>query len=447
MPNDDGLIRAIRATAHTLAGSPSDFDPLLELTRNARCVLIGEASHGTHEFYRLRAELTQRLIEEQGFVAIAVEADFPDAYRVNRYVRAIGFDTDAEEALGDFQRFPAWMWRNADVLDFVGWLRDHNDARAPSQKVGFYGLDLYSLHGSIAAVLAYLDRHDSAAAERARRRYGCFEHFGGDAESYGYMTGLGLSDDCEREVLTQLVELQRQRDLMLRRGGIAAEDDYFQAEQNARLVKNAEEYYRSMFGRRTSTWNLRDTHMADTLDALLTHLAGRFDRPKVVVWAHNSHVGDARATDVGSEGELNIGQLARTRYPDDVVLVGFSTYSGSVTAASSWGGAAEHKRVQTGLPGSFEELFHRVGLPGFLLLPSEIENLSALAAFHEPRLQRAIGIVYKPESERLSHYYHVTLPRQFDAIIHVDRTRALEPLERLANLRPDEAPETYPSGM
>jgi erythromycin esterase-like protein len=447
MANDDALVRALRATAHTLSGSPRDLDPLLELTRDAHCVLIGEASHGTHEFYRLRAELTQRLIEEQGFVAVAAEADWPDAYRVNRYVRAMGFDTDAEEALGDFRRFPAWMWRNADVLDFVGWLREYNDARDPRHKVGFYGLDLYSLHASISAVLAYLDRNDRAAATRARERYGCFEHFGDDVERYGYVAGLGLSQDCERQVLEQLIELQKQRDVLLRRDGVAAEDDYFQAEQNARVVKNAEQYYRSMFGGRTSTWNLRDTHMADTLDALSTHLAGRFDRPKVVVWAHNSHVGDARATEVGSEGEINIGQLARTRHPDDTVLIGFSTYTGTVTAASSWGGPAERKRVQTGLPGSFEELFHRVGLPCFLLRPRDIEDLSALASFHEPRLQRAIGVVYKPETERLSHYYHVTLPRQFDAIIHLDHTRSTEPLERTTPGKSEDAPETYPSGM
>jgi erythromycin esterase-like protein len=211
-------------------------------------------------------------------------------------------------------------------------------------------------------------------------------------------------------------------------------------------VKNAEKYYRSMFGGRVSTWNLRDTHMADTLDALRSHLAGRFDRPKLVVWAHNSHVGDARATELGARGELNIGQLARERYGERAVLIGFSTYTGTVTAASNWGGSAERKRVQSGLPGSFEELFHRVGLPGFLLRAGDISD-EVRASLDDPRLQRAIGVVYKPETERLSHYFHVVLRRQFDAILHIDRTRAIEPLERNAGWERGEAPETYPTGM
>jgi erythromycin esterase-like protein len=446
MTNDADLVRAVRDAAHSVSGSPSELEPLLELTARADCVLIGEASHGTHEFYRQRAELTQRLIAEQGFVAVAAEADWPDAYRVNRYVRALSFDSDAEEALADFRRFPAWMWRNADVLDFVGWLREFNDGRNSREKVGFYGLDLYSLHGSMTAVLEYLEQTDPAAAARARSRYTCFEHFGAEPQSYGYATGLGLSPDCEQEVINQLLELQRQRDSLLRRDGLAAEDEHFQAEQNARVVKNAEKYYRSMFGGRVSTWNLRDTHMADTLDALRSHLAGRFDRPKLVVWAHNSHVGDARATELGARGELNIGQLARERYGERAVLIGFSTYTGTVTAASNWGGSAERKRVQSGLPGSFEELFHRVGLPGFLLRAGDISD-EVRASLDDPRLQRAIGVVYKPETERLSHYFHVVLRRQFDAILHIDRTRAIEPLERNAGWERGEAPETYPTGM
>jgi len=337
------------------------------------------------------------------------------------------------------------MWRNADVLDFVGWLREWNDAR--SEKVGFYGLDLYSLHASMAAVLAYLDKTDVASAERARARYACFEDFGGAPESYARATALGLAPDCEHEVVAQLVELQRRRDDMLRSDGVAAADEYFAAEQNALVVRDAEKYYRSLFGGRVSTWNLRDTHMADTLDGLFAHLGRRFDEPKVVVWAHNSHVGDARATELGAQGELNIGQLARERYGERAVLVGFSTYTGTVTAASAWGGAAERKRVQTALPGSFEELFHRLRRPEFLLRLRDVPDGELSAALDEPRLERAIGVIYKPETERVSHYFHVALRRQFDAIIHIDRTRALEPLERAQVWGRDEAPETFPTGM
>jgi erythromycin esterase-like protein len=247
-------------------------------------------------------------------------------------------------------------------------------------------------------------------------------------------------------VIGQLVELQQKRDSMLRRDGIMAEDEHFQAEQNARVVKDAEEYYRSMFAGRVSTWNLRDTHMADTLDALLAHLGRRFAQPKVIVWAHNSHVGDARATEVGAEGELNVGQLTRERHGRETVLIGFSTHTGTVTAASDWGLPAERKQVQPALPGSYEDLFHRVGSASFLLRPRDLDE-HAMTDLVEPRLQRAIGVVYRPQTERVSHYYHARLPRQFDAMIHIDRTRALEPLERLTSTRADDAPETFPTGM
>src|SRR4051812_1269458 len=278
--DDEVLVGAVMETAQSFAGATEDFDSLLELVSDARVVCIGEATHGTHEFYRQRAQLTKRLIVEKGFAAVTAEADWPDAYRVNRYVRGIGADAEAEEALGDFKRFPAWMWRNADVLDFVGWLRAHNDALDPQHRVGFYGLDLYSLHASIGAVLRYLDKVDPEAARRARYRYACFEHFGEDPQAYAYATSSGLTAGCEREVIAQLLEMQQEREAFLRRNGIVAEDEQFQAEQNARVVKNAEEYYRSMFRGRVSSWNLRDTHMADTLDALLAHLEKRAGQAK-----------------------------------------------------------------------------------------------------------------------------------------------------------------------
>jgi len=442
---DEILIDAIAETARPMAGAANDFDPILELAGNARVVLIGEASHGTDEFYERRAELTKRLIVEKGFRGVAAEADFPDAWRVNRFVRGTGSDTGAVEALSDFQRFPSWMWRNADVLDFVGWLREHNDRIGDaSAKAGFYGLDLYSLHTSIAAVLDYLDKADPEAAKRARYRYSCFEHFGEDPQTYGYATSFGLSPDCEREVVNQLVEMQRRREELASRGG-GDDDELFAAEQNARVVRDAEEYYRAMFEGRVSSWNLRDMHMAETLDALLAHLDKKGGRSKLVVWAHNSHVGDARATQMGEAGEINIGQLARERYPGQALLLGFSTYTGTVTAASEWGAPAERKRVRPALRESYEALFHRTGARNFLLDLRELGE--AAGGLREPRLERAIGVIYLPQTERVSHYFQSRLPSQFDLLMHFDETRAVEPLERTAGWVRGELPETYPTGM
>lgn len=446
MANASDWSRALAPYARPLSLAMSDFDAILERVGTARCVMIGEASHGTHEFYRQRAQLTKRLLVEKGFNAVAAEADWPDAYRVNRYVRGLGTDPDAAAALQDFQCFPAWMWRNADVLDFVGWLRDFNDARPDLERVGFYGLDLYSLQSSIAAVLAYLDTVDPEAASRARQRYACFDHYGADPQVYGFEANLGLSPGCERAVIDQLIELHAERARWLERDGAAAADEHFQAEQNARVVADAESYYRSMFRSSVESWNLRDRHMADTLDNLLQHLPGESQRAKVVVWAHNSHVGDARATELGREGELNIGQLARERHPGQVFLVGFTTYEGTVTAASDWGKPAQRRGVRPALAGSYEAAFHALQIPAFLLTLADLES-SARALLEVPRLQRAIGVVYRPDTERLSHYYHAQLAQQFDALIHIDHTRALEPLEALAPLARDDSPETYPSGF
>jgi erythromycin esterase-like protein len=435
----------VRDAATPLTRDGADYDPLLRQIGDARFVLLGEASHGTHEFYRERARITKRLIREKGFTAVAVEADWPDAWRVNRYVQNQSTDGDAVEALGGFERFPAWMWRNADILDFVGWLREHNDALQPdAHRIGFYGLDLYSLHASIVAVLQYLDKVDPAGAERARRRYACFENFGEDAQAYGYAAGMGLSPSCESAVVAQLTDLQRRAAEYARRDGRIAEEDFFYAQQNARLIKNAELYYRSMFRGRVSSWNLRDQHMANTLDALVQHLALRNPDTKVVIWAHNSHLGDARATQMGRAGEWNLGQLLRERYPDECVLTGFTTYTGTVTAASNWDAPAERKNVVPAIPGSFEALFHSVDIPAFLLtLPrgSQVAN-----GLREPMLERAIGVIYRPETELASHYFEAHLSDQFDAIVHFDCTRAVEPLEPTA-VWSGEPAETYPSGF
>jgi erythromycin esterase-like protein len=440
------LTDLVKEAAHPLAGSPEDYDPLMKLVGNARLALLGEASHGTHEFYRQRAEITKRLIREKGFAAVAVEADWPDAYRVNRYVRGESDDADGVDALSGFERFPAWMWRNADVLDFVGWLRAHNDSLPPNGvKVGFYGLDLYSLHASIHAVLSYLDKVDPEGAQRARHRYSCFENFGEDPQSYGYAAGLGLSHTCETEVVSQLIELQRSAEAYARRDGRIAADDFFYAEQNARVVRNAEQYYRSMFRGRVTSWNLRDQHMTETLNGLLAHLQRRNEPPKIVIWAHNSHLGDARATEMGRAGEWNVGQLVRERYGRDAVLVGFTTYSGTVTAASNWGDPAERKRVLPGLPGSYEALFHDAGIRRFLLTLRDRSQVND--GLRQPLLERAIGVIYLPETERASHYFVAQLSSQFDAVLHFDETRAVEPLERAGEWGTGEVAETFPSGV
>ena len=452
MPTTRETAAALRPHVHPLTAAPTDFDPVLRLARDARLVLIGEASHGTHEFYRIRSEITKRLIREFGFTAVAVEADWPDAYRINRYVRGDSDDADATEALGGFGRFPQWMWRNADVLDFVGWLRAHNDERArTATRVGFYGLDVYSLHASIEAVLRYLRIVDPEAARRAEERYACFDEFGGDPQRYGYRAGLDISESCEREVIDQLVELRAHAADYARRDGRVAADDLWFAEQNARVVKNAEAYYRTMFAGRVSSWNLRDTHMVETLEALAEHLRAGARPARIVVWAHNSHLGDARATELGEAGELNVGQLVRERHGSSVVLAGFTTYTGSVTAASDWDAPAERKRVRPALDGSYEALFHAVGEPNFAVVPREMG--AAGAALRAPRLERAIGVIYRPETERQSHYFHARLAGQFDVVFHYDVTRAVEPLERTAlwergeAAAAAEAPETYPSAL
>ncbi len=441
---DARVVETLRREARPLTGAAGDHDALLERIGDARVVLLGEASHGTHEFYRERARITKRLISERGFTAVAVEGDWPDAYRVNRFVRGAG-DAGAEQALLGFRRFPTWMWRNADVLDFVGWLRAHNDALAdPSRAVGFYGLDLYSLGASMKAVIAYLDVHDPAAAERARRRYECLQPYGGESSEYGRAVLLGVSSSCRRHVLEELVALRRHAADYLRSDGALAEDEYFFAEQNAVLVADAEEYYRTMFGDAAASWNLRDRHMADTLDQLMAHMDRHDGAGRVVVWEHNSHIGDARATQMGQRGEFNVGQLMRERHPREVVLVGFTTYGGTVTAAADWGAPAERMRVRPALEGSFEALFHEVGLPAFTLCPMEG---AAAQALREPRLERAIGVIYRPQTERQSHWFAADVANQFDALIHIDVTRAVEPLERSQGWELGEPPETYPSAL
>ena len=438
--NDAEIVREV---AQPLSGEGADYDALLDLIGDARIVLLGEASHGTHEFYFERAAITKRLIAERSFTVVAIEADWPDSARVHRYVRGASNDRRANEALSGFRRFPTWMWRNTVVVEFVDWLREFNQHVDPKKALaGFYGMDLYSLHASIDAVLSYLQKVDPDAARRARLRYACFDHFSREPQEYGYAATVSATESCESAVVEQLTEMQRKAADFLSRDGAVATEELFFAEQNARLVKNAEQYYRSMFRGRASSWNLRDRHMVETIEALVAHLNGS-RQPKAIVWAHNSHLGDARATEMSQHGELNVGQLIRERFGKETVLVGFSTHHGSVTAASDWGLKAERKNVRPALRGSYEELFHETGLDRFWIDLRDVGE-KGVSALYGPRLERAIGVIYRPESERLSHYFQARLPKQFDGIIHIDETRAVEPLERTSVWDAGELAETYP---
>lgn len=403
------------------------FGSVLDRLGDARLVLMGEPTRGTEEFYRIRAELTRALITRKGFNLVAVEADWPDAYRANRYVRHESDDPSAVAALAGFTRFPQWIWRNVEVVRFLEWLREHNGSRGAHERCGFYGLDLYSLHSSMDAALHCLRTVDPEAARHARLCYSCFEAFGEDAQSNGYAAAFGLERAAEDAVVAALVESRRKAAESAHGANRGAADDSFVAEQNARLARNAESYYRAMFGGRVECWNQRDTHMMETLETLLRHITRLSGSARAVVWAHNSHLGDARATEMGQQhGEINLGQLARERYREEARLVGFTTHTGTVTAAGDWEEPGAHMRMHPAHPASYEALFHTAGLDRFALT---FEDDCVCEALTTPRLERAIGLIYKPETERSSHYFTAELPRQFDVVLHIDRTQALQPLE------------------
>lgn len=387
-------------------------------------VLIGEASHGSHEFCALRGELTRKLIARRGFAAVAIEDDWPDALRVDRYVRQRGDDESAPAALAAFERFPTWRWRNTDVAAFVEWLRAWNAQRGAEQRAGFYGLDLYLLHAATRAVLSFLDEVDPAAARLAREDYGAFDHAGGASERSARQAGAGVAGSCADEMIVQLVEMQRRH--AARSGRMPSGAGWFHAMQNAHILKNAEAYYRAMFSGRGVAWNLRDTHMADTLDLLADQLGSDGQPASLIVWAHNSHVGDARATAMGDLGELTLGQLMRQRHPGEVVLIGMTSHSGSVRCAHDWDEPAMPEHVLPSLPGSWEELFHDSGAQRFYVTAASLEHIVGARA---ERLHRAMGVVYRPETDRRSHYYRARLAREFDIVIHVDTTHAVKPLD------------------
>jgi erythromycin esterase-like protein len=447
--SDQNAIEMLRHEVHAIAPE-EDYGFVVEEVGDASLVLLGESTHGSQEFYHARMKISQRLIQEKGFDAIAVEADWPDALGVSRFVQAVApaAHLQPKHALDGFQRFPLWMWRNTEIVKLVMWLQQHNvDVNDPAQKIGFFGLDLYSLHTSMQAVVHYLEKIDPQAAQQARARYGCFDLVAQDPQQYGYAATFGMSKDCEEEVVRQLTALTSDAARYLMQNGPAAADELFYAQQNARVAQHAEAYYRSMFRGRDESWNLRDTHMADTLEALREHLSKQKGHSaKIIVWAHNSHIGDARATEMGDHGQLNLGQLVRQRYPGTAsFLLGFTTHTGSVTAASEWDSPAERKAVNPSRPDSYEQLFHSTQRGDFFVPLRRNKYLREL--LQPRRLERAIGVIYLPHSERSSHYFHANLAEQFDGLIHFDTTHALHPLDRSAHWTLDDAPETYPSGM
>jgi erythromycin esterase-like protein len=411
----------LTSAAHPLSGGPADYDSLLDSIGGAPFVLLGEASEGAQEFHRARVEITKRLIAEKGFRGVAVEADWTDARRVDRWIRGGEGDPDAASALGGFRRFPAWTLRNVDVLEFVEWLRARNDGIADERgKTGFYGLDLYSLHASTEAVLECLRRPDPDAAWRAEARHACFDRFGGDAQGWGAAATFGHAIACEDAILARLVD---GKDLF-------CGDAWFGDAHRERLLRDAPAYYRALFGGPVLPWNMRDRHMAETLDAIADRMSADGGKAKVVVWAHNAQLGDARATEMGEQGESSLGELVRARRGADAVLVGFTTDSGTVTAASRWDGPARRNHLRPALTGSYEALFHEVRYPRFLI--DLHSNRATEIVLSEQRLERAVGAVYRPKTERRSHYFFARLPAQFDAVVHFDRTRAVEPLELTA---------------
>jgi protein-L-isoaspartate(D-aspartate) O-methyltransferase len=413
-----------------------NLDHLLQRIGDSRLVLLGEASHGTAEFYDMRARITWELIEKKGFNIIAVEADWPDASYIDHYIHSTSPDPLLESL--PFSRFPTWMWANHSVLKFVRWLKEHNGKVAnPALQVGFYGLDLYSLHSSIEAVLSYLEAVDPETAEVARLRYGCLMPWVNDPGMYAKVTITRQYKECEQDVLATLQDLLRKRVDYSRADGAR----FFDAEQNARLVANAERYYRTMYYAENNSWNQRDQHMFDTLLSVLRY---RGPGSKAVIWAHNSHIGDARATEMSARGEFNIGQLTRQKYPDSCYLIGFGTDHGTVAAASEWGGPMEIKQVQPSHMDSYERICHEVKTDCFLLpLTQPLQEITRDKLLTE-HLERAIGVIYRPEVELQSHYFYASLPRQFDEYIWFDESRAVEPLKR----NPGQGlPDTFPFGM
>ena len=434
-----GLVDAVRRDAISIESS-RDLDPLMDQIADARFVLLGEASHGTSEFYTWRAELSKRLIREKGFTFIGVEGDWPDCYHVNRFIKAYpDAGRSARDVLHAFSRWPTWMWANDEVVELVTWLRRYNNAVPVERQAGFYGLDVYSLYESMAAVVEYLERIDPAAAQAARRAYRCFEPYGEDVQEYARATVL-VPTSCEDEAVAMLQELRLHATEYQEDG----RDTYFNAEQNAFIARNAELYYRTMVRGGPTSWNVRDHHMTETLERLMAHHG---PTAKAIVWAHNTHIGDARFTDMANAGMVNVGQLVRMGHAaEGVVLVGFGSHRGTVIAAKEWGLPMQRMRVPEARPGSYEDVLHRAGVRNFLLRFGDQPAGAARAGLEEARGNRAIGVVYDPRVEHWGNYIPTVLPQRYDAFIFLDETHAVAPLH-MPVLVEGEPPETYPSGM
>lgn len=429
------LVRQLQALSRPLRRA-GDLDPLVDRVGDARVVLLGEASHGTSEYYTWRTRISQRLIEEKGFSFIAVEGDWPDCYTVNAYVKGWpDSGATAHDVLDGYDRWPTWMWANREVVELAEWLRRHNDQRPPEGRVGFYGLDVYSLWDSLDAVTRFLEEADPDAVEAARRAFRCFEPYWEDEQGYGYATAL-VPTSCEDEAVAML------RALCEKTGELRQADPqgFFNAEQNALIARNAETYYRTMVRGGSASWNVRDHHMTDTLDRLLGHYG---PGAKAIVWEHNTHIGDARATDMAGAGMVNVGQLARERYgPENVVLVGFGSHRGSVIAADRWGGDIQRMPVPPARTESHEHAMHEAGENAALMVFSEAADLGPLL---DPRGHRAIGVVYDPDREHWGNYVPTVLPLRYDAFVYLDETHALHPLH--AEPPPGPELETFPSAV
>ncbi len=420
-------------------GDLSGYDPLLNMIGKARIVMIGDGSHGTHEFYRERGLITKRLIEEKGFTFVGIEGPWPDVLRLNQFVQ--GGDGTAIEALKIFDRYPTWMWGNLDMQHFLEWLRRYNDALpAGAPKVSFYGLDVQSMFPAIDQVLAYLDQVEPVLARLVRAQYDCFAQFEGDRDLYGYYAGTGLVPNGEQQAAEALRLVQQNRERLI---GLSGEAGYFNALLSAIAVKNGERFHRASYFGGESSWNIRDIHMQDLLDALLDH----FEGSKAVIWEHNTHVGDFRQTG-NAGGQINIGQLTRQRHPGEMVSVGFGHYEGSVSASRYWGAPPEFMTVPQGIAGSYDNVFHQTGLGRLLLLLRPLRDSLQAGPLLEWRGNRAIGVQYHPEAER-HNYVPTKLAARYDAFVHIDRTKATKPLD-MAAAKPDSVPkweaETYPEG-
>ncbi|KAL1917547.1 uncharacterized protein VTP21DRAFT_3940 [Calcarisporiella thermophila] len=462
----EGQIDVVCEHHHPLKlGNSSEYSKLLDAIGDSQIVLIGEASHGTAEFYRERELITQLLIEKKNFSAICCEADYPESYSVNRYIQGTSDAKNAVMATEYYERFPRWMWRNKEVLPFIEWCKSHNSKLRKEGKghydlVSFHGLDIYSLVSSSSAVVDYLAKTDKKAAALARKRYGCFDTYDSDTSAYAFSARYGIAHTCENEVINVLRDLLRKRQDYIWKNvdeagnSIPSEESQFVSEINAQVVVDAEEYYRNLLREDVKSWNIRDTHMAKIFCQIRDFLRKQSGKQvKLVVWAHNSHVGDARYTEMGQRrGEINVGQLLREQFPGEVFNIGFSTYTGTVMAADEWDSPGQVKMVNPGRSDSWEGLLHeaavKLGQPNFMLKFTGPENARLAKVFARTRLQRAIGVIYRPDTERWSHYFFAQPARQFDVILHLDETSAVLPVEDISHPEVEhEVPDTFPSGV